>query len=99
LPNASELIGRLAKADPENRLDEKIKALSKFQMLIIDEMGYLPFDSKEAHCFFQRVSRRYERSSIKITSPPLLDRIFPPLRIPGPSTCNRTDCINESHVL
>jgi DNA replication protein DnaC len=45
--------------------DEKIKALSKFQMLIIDEMGYLPFDKQEAHHFFQLVSRRYERSSTK----------------------------------
>jgi DNA replication protein DnaC len=37
-------------------------------MLIIDEMGYLPFDSEGAHCFFQLVSRRYEKSSMIFTS-------------------------------
>ena len=38
------------------------------QLIIIDEMGYLPFDDFGAHCFFQLVSRRYERASIIFTS-------------------------------
>ena len=37
-------------------------------MLIADEMGYLPLDSEGAHCFFQLVSRRYEKSSMIFTS-------------------------------
>jgi len=45
-----------------------IRELSRFQLIIIDEMGYLPFDDFGAHCFFQLVSRRYERSSIIFTS-------------------------------
>jgi DNA replication protein DnaC len=36
--------------------------------LIIDELGYLPFEPNAAHLFFQLVSRRYERGSILITS-------------------------------
>jgi DNA replication protein DnaC len=65
---ASALIERLAKADREKRLEEMIRELSRFQLIIIDEMGYLPFDDFGAHCFFQLVSRRYERASIIFTS-------------------------------
>jgi DNA replication protein DnaC len=66
--NASALIERLARADREKRLEETIRELSRFQLIIIDEMGYLPFDDFGAHCFFQLVSRRYERASIIFTS-------------------------------
>ena len=66
--NASNLIERLEKASHENRLEEKIKALNKFPLLIVDEMGYLPFNREGAHCFFQLISRRYEKSSIIFTS-------------------------------
>jgi len=50
--NASSLIERLMKASRENKLEERIKALTKFHHLIIDEMRYLPFDSEGVHCFF-----------------------------------------------
>ncbi len=36
--------------------------------MIIDELGYLPFEANAAHLFFQLVSRRYEKGSILITS-------------------------------
>jgi DNA replication protein DnaC len=44
------------KAEKEKKLEEKIRGLSKFQLLIIDEIGYLPFDELGAHCFFQLIS-------------------------------------------
>ena len=66
--NASNLIERLVKAKHDNKLEERIKGLTKFHLLIIDEMGYLPFDSEGAHCFFQLISRRYEKSSTIFTS-------------------------------
>lgn len=66
--NASGLIERLMKASRENKLEERIKALTKFHLLIIDEMGYLPFTSEGSHCFFQLISRRYEKSSTIFTS-------------------------------
>ena len=40
----------------------------KPKLLIIDELGYLPFEPNAAHLFFQLVSRRYERGSVLITS-------------------------------
>jgi DNA replication protein DnaC len=38
------------------------------KMIMIDEIGYLPFDELGAHCFFQLISRRYEKASIIFTS-------------------------------
>jgi DNA replication protein DnaC len=66
--NASILVERLARAEKEKKLEDKIRGLSKFQLLIIDEIGYLPFDELGAHCSFQLISRRYEKASTIFTS-------------------------------
>jgi len=66
--NAGILIERLKKANGEGLLEDKLRTLAKYKLLIIDEMGYLPFDSEGAHCFFQLVSKRYEKTSIIFTS-------------------------------
>jgi DNA replication protein DnaC len=65
---ATTLVAGLAKAHGERRLDEKLLALSKPKLLIVDELGYLPFEPSAAHLFFQLVSRRYERGSLLLTS-------------------------------
>ena len=46
----------------------RLTALCKPKLLIIDEMGYVPFDRPAAHFLFQLVSRRYERGAIILTS-------------------------------
>jgi DNA replication protein DnaC len=46
----------------------RLAALCKPKLLIIDEMGYLPFDRPAANFLFQLVSRRYERGAIILTS-------------------------------
>ena len=66
--NASVLVERLTRAEKENKLEDRIRGISKFQLLIIDEIGYLPFDELGTRCFFQLISRRYERASIIFTS-------------------------------
>lgn len=66
--SAAALLTQLMKAHQEGKLEEKIIQLSKAKLLIIDELGYLPFDPKAAHLFFQLVSKRYEKGSILITS-------------------------------
>jgi DNA replication protein DnaC len=65
---ATVLITTLGKALAEGRLEERLKPLTQPQLLIIDEIGYLPIDRQGANLFFQLVSRRYERGSIIITS-------------------------------
>src|SRR3546814_10476515 len=41
---------------------------SDLKLLIVDELGYLPFETNAAHLFFQLVSRRYARGSMLVTS-------------------------------
>ncbi len=62
------LLTQLVKAHQKGKLEEKISYYNKPKLLIIDELGYLPFDPKASHLFFQLVSRRYEKGSILITS-------------------------------
>jgi hypothetical protein len=65
---APALVAALAKAHAENRLEERLGFFAKPKLLIIDELGYLPFETNAAHLFFQLVSRRYERGSLLLTS-------------------------------
>lgn len=65
---ATTLVAGLVKAHSERRLDEKLLALAKPKLLIIDELGYLPLEPDAAHLFFQLVSRRYETGAMLITS-------------------------------
>lgn len=62
------LITTLGKACAENHLEEKLKILSQPQLLIIDEIGYIPIDRQGANLFFQLISRRYEKGAIILTS-------------------------------
>ena len=66
--SAAALMAGLTKAHAEGRLEEKLLQLSKPKLLIVDELGYLPLEPAAAHLFFQLVSRRYERSSLLVTS-------------------------------
>ena len=65
---AMELVANLAKAQTENRLEERLAHYAKPKLLIVDELGYLPLEPDAAHLFFQLVSRRYERGSMLVTS-------------------------------
>jgi len=65
---APALVATLAKAHAEGRLEERLGFVAKPKLLIVDELGYLPFEPNAAHLFFQLVSRRYERGSMLITS-------------------------------
>ena len=62
------LIGALSKAETDGDLGEKLAFYAKPKLLIVDELGYLPFERRSAHLFFQLVSRRYERGSILLTT-------------------------------
>src|ERR1700760_95468 len=65
---ATTLVAGLAKAHGERRLDEKLLALWKPKLLIVDDLGSLPLEPDAAHLFFQLVSRRYETGAMLITS-------------------------------
>jgi DNA replication protein DnaC len=65
---ATTLVAQLAKAHIDGRLEERLAHYAKPKLLIIDELGYLPFEANAAHLFFQLVSRRYERGAMLVTS-------------------------------
>jgi DNA replication protein DnaC len=66
--SATALLAALAKADIDGQLTERLTYYTKPKLLIIDELGYLPFERRSAHLFFQLVARRYERASLLITT-------------------------------
>lgn len=63
-----DLIQNLRKAYHENRLETRLKHYSKYKVLIIDEIGYLPVDQLGANLFFQLITKRYENNSTIITT-------------------------------
>ena len=63
-----ELMSQLKKALAENRLEIRLKHFSKYKVLIIDEVGYLPIDTDASNIFFQLISKRYEKHSTIITT-------------------------------
>ena len=65
---AADLIDDLKLYASQGRLKERLKKLCRYQVLIVDEIGYLPMERKDANLIFQLVSRRYERSSLILTS-------------------------------
>lgn len=63
-----DLIQNLKKARIENRLESRLKHYTKYRLLIIDEIGYLPIDPEDAKLFFQLVDARYEKKSTIFTT-------------------------------
>jgi DNA replication protein DnaC len=64
----AELITSLARAEREGSLRERIRFLCRPQLLIVDEIGYLPVVPGGGNLFFQLVNARYERGAMILTS-------------------------------
>jgi hypothetical protein len=60
--------GGARKAETDDQLAERLTDYTKPKLLIIHELGYLRFERRSAHFFFQLVARRYERGSLLITT-------------------------------
>ncbi|HLU95911.1 MAG TPA: IS21-like element helper ATPase IstB [Thermobifida alba] len=65
---ASEWVDRLAAAHHTGRLQSELTKLSRYPLIVVDEVGYIPFEAEAANLFFQLVSNRYERASVIVTS-------------------------------
>lgn len=63
-----DLLQQLKKAKLENRLADRLKHFSRYKVLIIDELGYLPIDKDDSKLFFQLIDSRYEKKSTIITT-------------------------------
>ena len=66
---AADLMMQLAIAKNQGRLKEYFnRAVIGPRLLVVDEIGYLPFGREEANLFFNVVAKRYERGSMILTS-------------------------------
>jgi len=65
---AQQWIDRLETAQHRNALDDELKRLERYSLLVVDEIGYLPLERQAANLLFALVARRYERGSIIVTS-------------------------------
>ena len=65
---ATDWIARLSEAHERGRLACELTRLRRYGLIIVDEVGYLPFAQDAANLFFQLVSSRYEHASLILTS-------------------------------
>jgi DNA replication protein DnaC len=65
---AVEWVARLQTAHQQGRLAQELVRLSRYGLIIVDEVGYIPFEQDAANLFFQLVSSRYEHASLILTS-------------------------------
>lgn len=66
---AADLMLQLATARKQERLESYLKrSVLAPRLLIIDEIGYLPFGREEANLFFNVIAKRYEQGSVVVTS-------------------------------
>jgi DNA replication protein DnaC len=65
---AAEWVARLADTHHAGRLQAELIRLGRYPLLVVDEVGYIPFEAEAANLFFRLVSSRYERASLIVTS-------------------------------
>lgn len=65
---ASSLVMHIRRARDDGRLDRELSQIGKAELLVIDELGFLPLDADGARLLFQVVSEAYERQSVVFTT-------------------------------
>lgn len=72
--SATGLLDQLVAATVSHSLQKMLDIIGRLDLLIIDELGYMPIDSQRGNLFFQMVSRRYEKGSIILNTNKSFDR-------------------------
>lgn len=65
---ASSLVMRLRRANDDGRLDRELAQIGRAELLVIDELGFLPLDAEGARLLFQVISQAYETQSVVFTT-------------------------------
>ena len=65
---AVDIVNNLSAADKAGRFVEELKKYIRPDLLVMDELGYLPIDKRGADLLFQIISQRYERGAIVLTT-------------------------------
>ena len=72
--SAMSLLDQMVAATVSHNLGTMLETLGRLDLLIIDELGYMPVDTHRSNLFFQVVSRRYEKGAIILTTNKPFDR-------------------------
>jgi DNA replication protein DnaC len=65
---AAQMLLDLAAQDSARALDRRLKHYARVGCLIVDELGYLSYDSRNADLLYQALSLRYEKKSLVLTT-------------------------------
>jgi DNA replication protein DnaC len=65
---ATEWVARLSEAKRQGSLQSELRRLGFIPLVVVDEVGYIPFDPEAANLMFSLISARYERASVIVTS-------------------------------
>jgi DNA replication protein DnaC len=65
---AGKLLGELASLDSDSALRTRLRHYARWDLLVIDEVGYLSYSSRYADLLFELISRRHEHKSTLITT-------------------------------
>ena len=66
--SAGQLLGELAAIDSDSALNRKLRHYASFDLLAIDEVGYLSYSNRHADLLFELTNRRYEKKSTIVTT-------------------------------
>ena len=66
--SAAQLLLDLGAQESARALERRLKYYAKIGLLVLDEIGFLAFDNRNADLLFQVVSRRYEKKSTVLTT-------------------------------
>ena len=65
---ATDLVQQLQRARSQHCLDEALNKLDRFELLLLDDIGYVRKDEAETRVLFELIAHRYESSSLMITA-------------------------------
>lgn len=65
---AADLVNDLVSAQARNALHRRLGIWASYELLLLDELGYLSFDARGADLLYQVLNRRYQRSSTIVTT-------------------------------
>ena len=66
--NAAGLVNELTQAQDEHRLSKFLATALKHRLIVLDELGFIPFSATGAHLIFQFCSTLYERVAMIVTT-------------------------------
>lgn len=65
---AAELVNLLVESKADGRLSRRLEQMARYDVVVLDELGYVPFDKLGADLLFSFIAKVYERRSLVVTT-------------------------------